>query len=109
MTTGELTDKLKEQDVKRTSSQAALPKLLQAGTATRIGGGKKGDPYRHFLSAEPPAPSDRKQTHGTAVPEGTPTRDEQIRSAETSTLYAAERKSEREEVVLSTPSSSTTT
>ena len=100
MTTGELTDKLKEQDVKRTSSQAALSKLLQAGTVTRIGGGKKGDPFRHFLSAETPIPPGRKQTHGSAVPEGTPTRDEQIHSAETSTLYAAERKSEREELVL---------
>lgn len=100
MTTGELTDKLKEQDVKRTSSQAALSKLLQEGTVTRRGGGKKGDPYRHFLSAEPPTPSGRKQTHVSAVPKGTPTRDEQIHSAETSTLYAAERKSERKEVVL---------
>lgn len=100
MTTGELTDKLKEQDVKRTSSQAALSKLLQAGTVTRIGGGKKGDPFRHFLSAETPAPSGRKQTQGTAVPKEAPARDEQIRSAGTSTLYAAERKLEREEVVL---------
>lgn len=100
MTTGELTDRLKEQDVKRTSSQAALSKLLQEGTVSRTGGGKKGDPYRHFLSAEPPAPSGRKQTHVSAVPEGTPTRDEQIHSAETSTLYAAESKSERKEVVL---------
>lgn len=100
MTTGELTDKLKDQDVKRTSSQAALSKLLQAGTVTRIGGGKKGDPFRHFLSADPPAHSGRKQTHGSAVLEETPTGDEQIRSAETSTLYAAERQPEREEVVL---------
>jgi arginine repressor len=100
MTTGELTDKLKEQGVKRTSSQAALSRLLQAGKVTRIGGGKKGDPFRHFLSAEPPTPSGGKQTHGSAVLKETPTRDEQIRSAETSTLYAAERKSEREEVVL---------
>ncbi len=100
MTTSELTDKLKEQDVKRTSSQAALSKLLHEGAVTRIGGGKKGDPFRHFLSAEPPAPSGRKQTHGAAVPEEAPTREEQIRSAETSTLYAAERKSQREEFVL---------
>jgi hypothetical protein len=100
MTTGELTDKLKEQGVKRTSSQAALSRLLQAGKVTRTGGGKKGDPFRHFLSAEPPTPSGGKQTHGSAVLKETPTRDEQIRSAETSTLYAAERKSEREEVVL---------
>ena len=100
MTTNELTDKLKEQDVKRTSSQAALSKLLQAGTVTRIGGGKKGDPFRHFLSAEPPTPFGRKQTHGGAVSTETPTCDGQIHSAETSTLYAAERKPGREEFVL---------
>jgi hypothetical protein len=100
LTTNELLDKLKEQDVKRTAAQNALVELLQRGSVTRIGGGRKGNPYRHFLSAETPAPSGRKNTQRSAVSKETPIRDGQIHSAETSTSIAAERKSEREELVL---------
>jgi len=99
-TTGDLIDKLKEQNVKRTVAQSALAGLIQSGTVTRIGGGKKGDPYRHFLSAGRDGGFGGKQPHGAAVAKGTPNREDQIHSARTSTLYTAERKNEREELVL---------
>jgi hypothetical protein len=51
ITMDELLDKAKERDVKRTAAQEALRGLVEQGTVTRIGAGKKGDPYRHFLSA----------------------------------------------------------
>jgi hypothetical protein len=51
ITMGDLVDKAKEHDVKRTAAQEALHALMEQGTVMRIGAGKKGDPYLHFLSA----------------------------------------------------------
>ena len=56
ITMRDLLDKAKEHDVKRTAAQEALHALMEQGTVTRIGAGKKGDPYLHFLSAGTPAP-----------------------------------------------------
>jgi AAA domain len=55
ITMSDLVDKLKEHDVKRTAAQEALLALIDEGTVTRIGAGKRGDPYRHFLSAGTPS------------------------------------------------------
>jgi hypothetical protein len=100
LTTSELLDKLKEQDVKRTAAQSALAEIVQDGAVTRTGGGKKGDPYRYFLSAETPAPSGRKNTRTVPISSGGPDMGERFLSAGTSTTTAAERKNEREEFVL---------
>jgi predicted transcriptional regulator len=48
MTTAEVVDKLKEQDVKRTVATEALAKLTTAGTIRRIGEGKRNSPYRYY-------------------------------------------------------------
>lgn len=93
VTMSELFDKLQEQNVKRTSAQGALHSLIADGQAQRIGAGKKGDPYRHFLCAERGAGSGGKniEDDGAVVPNTT-----EIHSAATSTLYTAERKNESE-------------
>jgi hypothetical protein len=63
---GDLFDKLKEQDIKRTSAQIALEELIHEGGVIRIGAGKRGDPYRHYRpendSAETTLPSGRKKS-----------------------------------------------
>ena len=51
ITMGDLVDKAKEHDVKRTTAQETVLALIEQGTVMRIGAGKKGDPYLHFLSA----------------------------------------------------------
>jgi AAA domain len=48
MTSGDVLDKLKEQDIKRTVATDALAKLTNSGGIRRVGAGKKGDPYRHY-------------------------------------------------------------
>jgi hypothetical protein len=45
---GDLFDKLKEQDVKRTSAQTALEALIDERNVMKIGAGKRGDPYRYY-------------------------------------------------------------
>jgi AAA domain len=55
ISTSDLVDKLKEHDVKRTAAQEAVLGLIEQGTVTRMGAGKKGDPYHHFLSAGTPS------------------------------------------------------
>ena len=42
---------LKLPDAKRSTIQDALARLIADGDVARIGGGKKGSPYRYFLSA----------------------------------------------------------
>jgi putative DNA primase/helicase len=39
------------EDVKRTTAQQVLRELVDEGTCQRIGEGKRGDPFRYFLSA----------------------------------------------------------
>jgi hypothetical protein len=56
ITMSDLVDKVKEHDVKRTAAQEALLGLIEQGTVTRIGAGRRGDPYLHFLSAGTPPP-----------------------------------------------------
>jgi hypothetical protein len=60
----DLFDKLKEQDIKRTSAQTALEALIHEGSVVRSGAGKRGDPYRHYRpekdSAETTLASGRK-------------------------------------------------
>ena len=48
MTSGDVLDKLKEQDLKRTEATDALAKLTNSGGIRRIGAGKKGNPYRYY-------------------------------------------------------------
>ncbi len=48
MTSGDVLDKLKEQDIKRTVATDALAKLTSSGEIHRIGAGKKGSPYRYY-------------------------------------------------------------
>jgi len=57
MTMNDLLDEAKEHDVKRTTAQEAISGLVDQRKVTRIGAGKKGDPYLYFLSAGTP-PSD---------------------------------------------------
>lgn len=42
-------------DCRRTTVQNTLKSLASDGKVTRIGAGKKGDPYRYFLSAKTPS------------------------------------------------------
>jgi hypothetical protein len=64
LTSGDLFDKLKEQDIKRTSAQTALEALIGEGEVVRTGAGKRGDPYRFYRpetdSAESTLASGRK-------------------------------------------------
>jgi hypothetical protein len=92
LATSELLDKLKEQDVKRTAAQGALNQLVNTGEVTRTGAGKRGDPYRYFLSADTPAPSGGMNAGYPPAWSETPDDGDEILSAGTSTLYAAERK-----------------
>jgi hypothetical protein len=66
LTSADLFDKLKEQDVKRTSAQTALEALIGEGEVVRTGAGKRGDPYRHYRpeknSAETTSPPGRKNS-----------------------------------------------
>jgi len=48
MTSADILDKLKEQDIKRTVSTDALAKLTNSGAIHRVGAGKKGNPYRYY-------------------------------------------------------------
>jgi hypothetical protein len=77
----DLFDKLKEQDIKRTSAQTALERLINEGGVVRTGAGKRGDPYRYYRP--------EKDSADTTSPSGTKSlEDEQVGSflsAETST------------------------
>jgi AAA domain len=55
ITMRDLVDKVKDHDVKRTAAQETILTLIAEGTVTRIGAGKKGDPYLQFLSAGTPS------------------------------------------------------
>lgn len=48
MATTDVLDKLKEQDIKRTVATNALAQLSDAGAVSRVGEGKKGNPYRYY-------------------------------------------------------------
>jgi NrS-1 polymerase HBD domain/AAA domain len=52
LSSGDLFDKLKEQDIKRTSAQTALEALIGEGEVVRTGAGKRGDPYRYYRPAK---------------------------------------------------------
>jgi hypothetical protein len=56
MATGDILDKLKAQEIKRTVASEALAKVATSGTIRRIGAGKRGSPYRYYK----PAPDDEK-------------------------------------------------
>lgn len=91
LTMAEITEELKKHSVKRTTTQTVLYRLMDVGSVTRIGGGKRGDPYRHFRSAETPAPSGRtKMGEGQGELES-PVPEEEMFPAETPTYGAAER------------------
>jgi hypothetical protein len=63
MTSGDVLDKLKEQDIKRTVATDALAKLTNSGGIRRMGVGKKGNPYRYY---KPPldGEKDSSETQG---------------------------------------------
>jgi hypothetical protein len=90
LTSGDLFDKLKEQEIKRTSAQTALEALIHEGGVIRIGAGKRGDPYRHYRpekgSAETTVSSGRKNLEAQRV--------EGFLSAETSTYRGGRKKTE---------------
>lgn len=58
----DILDKLKEQDIKRTVASEALAKLASSGVVQRIGAGKKGNPYRYYK----PTPNDETGSFATA-------------------------------------------
>lgn len=95
--TGDLLDKLKEQGVKRTSAQDALHTLTESGAIERIGGGKRGDPYRYHRgekdSAATTSPSGGKNPGGAQDEESGADSGDSFLSAGTPSLYTAERKS----------------
>jgi hypothetical protein len=64
--TDDLLDKLKEQDIKRTVAVGALAKLTAAGTISRLGEGKRGNPYRYYkpTTEDPPGDSESPDLRG---------------------------------------------
>lgn len=108
MPTAEIMDKLKEQNIGRTTASTALSNLANFSAIVRIGAGKRGDPYRYYkpaledklnLSSVTPAGSERKKIHEDQGEAGSPVSVDQLLSSETSTPIAEER-NEREELVL---------
>jgi hypothetical protein len=52
LTSGDQFDKLKEQDIMRTSAQTALETLINEEDVVRTDAGKRGDQYRHYRPEE---------------------------------------------------------
>jgi hypothetical protein len=50
----DIVELFKESKIRRTTLQTALMAHVEAGTVSRIGRGKKGDPYRYWRPAVPP-------------------------------------------------------
>jgi hypothetical protein len=53
----DIVELFKESKIRRTTLQTALTAHVEAVTVSRIGRGKKGDPYRYWRSADPPTNS----------------------------------------------------
>jgi hypothetical protein len=109
MPTAEIVDKLKEQNIGRTTVSIALSNLTNFSAIVRVGAGKRGDPYRYYkpalegsenLSSETPAGSGRKKTHEEQGDIESPDSVDEFLSFGTSTPIAEERKEDREEFVL---------
>ncbi len=105
MTTPEVLDKLKEQDIKRTVATGALAKLSDSGGVRRVGEGKKGNPYRYYKphteeqkdSSENPARSGRTNARDASRQLGPLVVADPIRSSATLSLYTDERKTEEDD------------
>ncbi len=69
MTSGDVLDKLKEQDIRRTVATDALAKLTNSSGIRRIGTGKKGNPYRYYKPTRD-GEKDSSETQGEADPRG---------------------------------------
>ena len=103
MTSGDVLDKLKEQDVKRTVGMDALASLSKTGTVCRVGKGKKGSPYRYYKpasdeeihSSESPVGSGRMNGQDESEDAEHQTRGGEIHSSATPSLYTDESTDER--------------
>ena len=94
-------DQLNDQDVKRTVANEALVKLTNSGTITKIGQGKRGNPYRYYkpvvddgekVSSETPGGSETINSEHPPVSTKTPDGTEDFLSSGTSTYIRKKEK-----------------
>lgn len=67
VTTADVVDKLKEQDIKRTIVTNTLARLSDTGAALRVGEGKKGNPYRYYKPTQ-----EEREKHSSVYRDGVP-------------------------------------
>jgi hypothetical protein len=99
MPTADIVDKLKEQNIGRTTVSTALSNLANFRAIVRVGAGKRGDPYRYYRpTLEENCSSETKTYRGQGGADN-PGSVDPLLSSETSTPIAEERK-DREEILL---------